>query len=202
LLQITQIRSAEALRVLDLSEYGVAGSWPDSIAQPTALVCPESVVLPYGLTEIPEDCFKGCSRLAVIDTSLAPLQWLKLHSCEGCKRLASFKFPTSTRVLDVPFGGTSIQMIDLTETVAESVKIGGMTYLEELILPRRCGLRVQIGVPALRRVTLGRCEDSTLKHGRLEEVRFQGMDADAGFSPSFLKKLRPSSLSLRSWTNC
>jgi hypothetical protein len=85
------------------------------------------------------------------------------------------------------FDGTSITTIDLSDTVAEEVWICDMTFLVDLVLPRRCVLSDLCGVPSLRRLAFGASEDGGGFVWHPTEMRFESLAADAEFSRSLLE---------------
>jgi hypothetical protein len=85
------------------------------------------------------------------------------------------------------FDGTSITTIDLSDTVAEEVWIYDMTFLVDLVLPRRCVLPVLCGMPTLRHVTFGASKGSCGFVWHPTEVRFESLAANADFSRSLLE---------------
>jgi hypothetical protein len=78
---------------------------------------------------------------------------------------------------------TSITEVDLSATNAERADVASMVLLEELVLPRLCVLDGAVGLPSLRRVTLGAVDDRCLFAWQPTEVRFEGMAAHARLSP-------------------
>jgi hypothetical protein len=172
------------LRVLDLS-----GMVLDLL--PVGASCKrchwlERAVLPTGLRVLPEDFFRGCIRLKSIVTGSTALEEIGVNACARCTTLAEFPFPSTIRRVGDAFRGTSITTIDLSDTEAESVSISGMVFLAELILPRQCVLSGVYGMPSLRRVTFGASRGDGCFAWHPTEVRFEGVAADAGFSPGLL----------------
>jgi hypothetical protein len=152
------------------------------------LVWLESVVLPTGLRKLPLYFFKGCWRLASIDTRCTALEEIGEGACKGCGPLAAFVFPPAVRSLGyAAFGGTLITTFDLSETMAEKNWIDGMVSLVDLVLPRRCVLEGALGVPSLRRVTFGTSDKLSYFAWHPAEVRFESLTADAEFSLGLLE---------------
>jgi hypothetical protein len=147
----------------------------------------EKAVLPARLRVLPRDFFCACVRLKSIVTGATALEEIELGACGRCRSLAAFPFPPTLRKLEVPFYGTSIASMDLSDTAAESVEIAGMVFLVELILPRRCILRYVLGVPSLRLVTFGGSREGGQLGWHPTEVRFEGLSACADFSPGLLE---------------
>jgi hypothetical protein len=183
------VESSPFLRVIDLSGWTVE-VLPDG-ATLMELVWLEGAVLPTGLRKLPEGFFRGCWRLASIDTRYTALEEIKSEACDGCRSLAAFGFPPTVRSLGEAFEGTSITTLDLSGTVAETVYVHGMIFLVDLVLPRRCVLVDVEGVPSLRRVTFGtsepRSEDFPDFTWHPTEMRFDGLAARAESSPSLLE---------------
>jgi hypothetical protein len=173
------------LRVIDLS--GLAIETLPYGASLEGLVWLDGAVLPTGLRVLPKYFFGGCWRLSSIDASRTALQKIGFGACEACRSLAVFAFPSSVREVPYAFDGTSIQVIDLTDTMAEEVSVDGMIFLVDLVLPRRCVLGMALGVPSLCRVTFGAAEDGTLFIWQPTEVRFESLTADSEFSPGLLE---------------
>jgi hypothetical protein len=63
----------------------------------------------------------------------------------------------------------------LSGTQADSVSLMSMKFLERLVLPRRCILNSAPGLPALRSVTLGACNE--FYDWKPREVRFESLAA-------------------------
>jgi hypothetical protein len=145
--------------------------------------CLEKAVLPARLRVLPPDFFYECVRLKSIVTSSTALEEIELSACGRCRSLAAFPFPPTLRKLEAPFFGTSITIIDLSGTVAESVSVWEMVFLAELILPRGCVLGLVHGVPSLRLVTFGASMNGCSFGWHPTEVRFEGLTAEADFSP-------------------
>jgi hypothetical protein len=194
------------LRSIDLSGL-VLELLPDG-ATLEGLFSLEGAALPTGLRVLPQRFFRGCLRLASIDTRYTALEEIEADACEGCGSLAAFVFPPTIRRLGYAFGstsraavafpstvrqvtfafeGTSITTLDLSETVAEEVWVYGMVSLVDIVLPRRCVLRGGSGVPSLRCVTFGTTEDGGAFAWHPTEVRFDSLAADAEFSPGLLE---------------
>jgi hypothetical protein len=142
----------------------------------------ERAVLPARLRVLPRDFFYGCVRLKSIVAGVTTLEEIRVSACGRCRSLAAFPFPPTLRKLEAPFLGTSIAMMDLSGTAAESVEILGMVFLAELILPRRCVLVQVSGVPLLRCVTFGASRTGADFAWHPTEVRFESLIASADFS--------------------
>jgi hypothetical protein len=152
------------------------------------LVWLERTVLPTGLQKLPKFFFTGCWRLSSIDTSRTALEVIGYRACDECRSLTSFPFPQTIRCLEGrAFGGTSITTIDLSDTMAEEVSIYDMTFLVDLVLPRRCVLEDVCGMPSLRHVTFGASKGSCGFVWRPTELRVESLAADAGFSRTLLE---------------
>jgi hypothetical protein len=147
----------------------------------------EKAVLPAGLRVLPRKFFNACVRLKSIVTDSAALEEIQFGACGSCRSLAAFPIPPTLRKLEAPFPGTSIAIIDLSDTEAESVRILGMVFLGELILPRRCILGLVGGVPSLRLVTFGGSREGGDFAWHPTEVRFESLAACADFSPGLLE---------------
>jgi hypothetical protein len=173
------------LRVIDLS--GMTLDLLPADASFKDLHCLEKAVLPAGLRVLPQDFFCECVRLKSIVTGSTALEEIELGACGRCRSLAAFPFPPTLRKLETPFPGTSIAIIDLSGTTAESVEILGMVFLAELTLPRRCILRHVDGVPSLRLVTFGGSRTGAELGWHPTEVRFESLSASADFSPGLLE---------------
>jgi hypothetical protein len=175
------------LRAIDLSGLAVE-LLPDG-ATLKELVWLEWVVVPTGLRKLPRHFFRGCWRLASIDTRHTALEEIEYAACEGCKSLVAFAFPPTVRVLGyMVFAGTAITTLDLSGTVAENVSVCGLVSLVELVLPRRCILDYVAGVPSLRRVTFGaRAWEETGFAWHPTEVRFEDLVAEPMFSRGLLE---------------
>jgi hypothetical protein len=142
----------------------------------------ERAVLPAWLRVLLECFFLGCSRLALVDVSgCTVLERIEDGACGVCKSLAAFEVPRTVRVLENAFAGTSITVIDLTETDAESLEVIGVLHLQGLLLPRRCALQHAFALPSLRRATFGVSSDCFGCHPT--EVRFESMTASSVLSP-------------------
>jgi hypothetical protein len=148
--------------------------------------CLEKAVLPARLRVLPRDFFYYCVRLKSIVTGSTALEEIGFDACGRCKSLAEIPFPPTLRKLEAPFIGTSITIIDLSDTGAESVEILGMVFLAELILPRRCILESVGGVPSLRLVTFGGSREDGQLAWHPTEVRFESLSASAEFWPGLL----------------
>jgi hypothetical protein len=173
------------LRVIDLSGLALEVLPDDATLE--NLVWLERAVLPTGMRKLPEYFFSGCSRLSLIDTGRTALEEIGVWACAGCRSLTSFSFPPTVRKLSDAFCGTSMTVIDLSDTVAEEVSIYDMTFLVELVLPQRCVLGEVCGVPSLRHVTFGSSEDGDHFAWYPTEMRFESLAADAEFSRSLLE---------------
>jgi hypothetical protein len=153
----------------------------------------EIAVMPTGLRVLPRKFFSGCWRLSVIGTSCTALEMIEDDACGGCRSLTAFPFPPTIREIEASrcdesgaFSGTSITSMDLSSTMAEKIVVGGMIFLVELVLPRRCVLEGIWAVPSLRRVTFGACRGPRAFEWHPTEVRFESAKADADFSPGLL----------------
>jgi hypothetical protein len=178
------------LRVIDLS--GWTGDLLPADATLANLIWLEATFLPTGLRVLPSFFFSGCWRLRSIDTSRIALETIGDEACCECRSLVAFAFPPTIREAGSrrgwgAFCGTSITSMDLTGTMAEKIAVEGMTFIVELVLPRRCVLERVWHVPSLRRVKFG----ASLNRGFFEwhptEVRFESLNADADFSPGLLE---------------
>jgi SAM-dependent methyltransferase len=142
----------------------------------------ESVILPARSRVLPSRFVESCPRLSNVETAgcgaLEAIQW---YVFEGCRSLREFVFPSMIRMVRSAFGGTSISCLDLSATRAESILVGNMKFLMQLVLPRRCLLRCASGLPALRSVTLGSCGEFWGWNPR--EVRFESLAAPAKGGP-------------------
>jgi hypothetical protein len=166
------------LRSIDLSALGVP-PWGETLSRAHIL---ESVTLPARIRVVPDDFFKQCPRLCHVGTThCAALEEVGLQAFLGCRNLREFVFPLTVRKVGAAFGGTSIVRLDLSETLAESVEVQDMKFLERLVLPRRCILESVFGLPALRSVTFGLCGEETRWSPR--EVRFESLAAPAKGGP-------------------
>jgi hypothetical protein len=173
------------LRVIDLS--GLALELLPDDANLEGLTCLEAAVLPTGLLKLLEGFFKGCWRLASIDTHYTALEEIEINACKGCRSLTAFVFPPTVRSLGDAFKGTSITTLDLSGTVADKVCVCGMASLVDLVLPRQCVLEGVSGVPGLRCVTFGASRDVSDLAWHPTEVRFGSFTAGAEFSPGLLE---------------
>jgi hypothetical protein len=138
----------------------------------------ESVILPTRLRALPGDFARGCARLSHVGT--AGCRALEKIGCDAfrcCRSLREFVFPSMVREVDSAFTGTSIVSVDLSGTQARSMSVVGMGLLESLRLPRCCILKVAFGLPALRSVTFGACDDFWCTSPR--EVRFESLASPA-----------------------
>jgi hypothetical protein len=77
--------------------------------------------------------------------------------------------------------------MDLSDTMVESVVVGGMVFLVELVLARRCALGDIWTAPSLHRVTFGASGDPRYFAWHPTEVRFESVTAEADFSPGLLE---------------
>jgi hypothetical protein len=173
------------LRVIDLSGMvldllPVGASFED-------FRCLEKAVLPARLRVLPERFFYASVRLKSIVTGSTALEEIEFAACGRCRSLAAFPFPPTLRKLEIPFIGTSIAIMDLSDTEAESVEIFGMVFLVELILPRRCILGHVDGVPSLRLITFGGSREGCELAWHPTEVRFESLSACADLSPGLLE---------------
>jgi hypothetical protein len=154
------------------------------------LVWLERAVLPTRMRVLPRDFFRRCWRLSSIDSGRAALEEIWEEACEGCRSLTAFAFPPTLRVVGAhAFSGTSITNIDLSGTMAESFDGCYMTFLVDLVLPRRCILAPNWdidGMPCLRRVTFGVSHDGGFFGWHPTLVRFESLAAGNGFSPGLL----------------
>jgi hypothetical protein len=172
---------AQFLQALDLSGLGVVALPARGLKGMSWL---EKAVLPSWLRVLPIRFFAGCSRLAEIETTgCVALESIEEGACDCCRALRAFAFPPTIREVSCAFRGTSIEKIDLLDTLAERAKVAGMLLLGDLVLPRRCILSMGAAVPSLRRVTFGVVEYTEDFLGRATEMRFEGMTAGARFSP-------------------
>jgi hypothetical protein len=163
------------------------GLLPDD-ATLEGLIWLEKVVLPTAVRVLPKQFLRECWRLASIDTSRSALEEVGEGACDGCRSLAAFAFPRTVRSLGHgAFAGTAMVNMDLSGTVIDSLSVAGMTFLADLLLPRRCVLTCLSGVPSLRRVTFTATEDGKSFVWHPTEVRFEGLTADADFSPGLLE---------------
>jgi hypothetical protein len=168
------------VRSLDLSGLTI-GSLPEGTTL-QGMTWLERAVLPGWLRVLPVCFFQGCSRLVSIGTGgCTSLEKIKNAACGCCRSLAAFDFPPSVRILSTAFGGTSMAVLDLSETAAESAEVIGLLFLEELLLPRRCVLKHAWSLPSLRRLTFGSFSGFFGCHPA--EVRFESMVASSDFSP-------------------
>jgi hypothetical protein len=172
------------LRVIDLS--GLVLELLPRGATLEGLGWLEGVVLPTGLRTLPRSFFRGCWRLASIDTRYTALEEIEFGACKGCRSLVAFVFPPTLRSLKSAFRGTSITTLDLSGTAAESVSVCGMVSIVDLVLPRRCVLEHIDGVPSLRYVTFGASRNVGKFAWHPAEVRFESLAAHAKFSPGLL----------------
>jgi hypothetical protein len=147
----------------------------------------ERAVLPTGLRVLPDRFFLGCVRLKSIVTSSSALGEIGVGACGRCTSLATFSFSPTLRKLGDAFCGTSIATMDLSGTSAESVSIGGVIFLADLVLPRRCVLVHVEGVPSLRRVTFGASRSGGDFAWHPTEVRFESLAAESAFSAGLLE---------------
>jgi hypothetical protein len=151
------------------------------------LVWLEGVVLPTGLRVLPQGFFGECWRLTSIDARRTALEAIGMFACSGCRSLTAFEFPPTFLCMEyAAFDSTSITSIDLTETAAERVVVCDMVILVDLVLPRRCVLDHVQGLPSLRRVTFGASDKVKKFAWHATDVRFDGLNADADFSPGLL----------------
>jgi hypothetical protein len=142
----------------------------------------ESVILPARIRVIPRFFFAQCPRLSHVGTTdCVALEEIEWNAFLGCHNPSKFDFPLTVRRVDMAFGETSIVRLDLSETRAESVEAQGMSFLELLALPRRCILKSAFGLPALRSVTFGACDEGTCWSPR--EVRFESLTAPTKDGP-------------------
>jgi hypothetical protein len=142
----------------------------------------ELVILPARIRVVPRFFFAQCPRLSHVGTTdCVALEEIGWNAFLGCRNLREFVFPLTVRKVRPAFGGTSIVRLDLSETRAESVEAQGMKILELLVLPRRCILKSAFGLPALRSVTFGACDEETRWSPR--EVRFESLTAPAKDGP-------------------
>jgi hypothetical protein len=173
------------LRVIDLS--GMTVDLMPTGASFEGFHWLERVVLPARLRVLPSHLFCGCVRLKSIVTSSTALEEIGSNACRGCTSLTEFPFPSTLSKLNAAFIGTSIPIVDLSGTRAESVSILGMVFLAELVLPRRCILGLVRGVPSLRLVSFGRSRTGGDLAWHPTEVRFESLAACADFSPGLLE---------------
>jgi hypothetical protein len=142
------------VRSLDLS--GLAVESLPAEATVHAMVWLERAILPVRMRVLPSGLFIGCSRLTFVGTGgCVALEGIEVDACGWCKLLAAFEFPPTVRIVSNAFLGTSMKRIDLSETAAESADFGGLLFLDELLLPRRCVLKTAFALQSLRRVTFG-----------------------------------------------
>jgi hypothetical protein len=136
----------------------------------------ERAILPAGLRVLPGFFFRWCWRLLHIDTSgCIALEQIGWCACEGCRSLKKFDFPRTIReTWRRSLSGTAIEEVDMTETVAESVVLDNMIFLQRVVLPRRCKLEDGGGLPALRILALGRSLGRDICFGsQMREIRFE-----------------------------
>jgi hypothetical protein len=175
-------RECEFLRSIDMSALPLA-EFPQgaTLSNSSSL---ESAILPAGLRVLPMSFFRSCWRLSDVGTSsCTALDGIAWGAFLGCRSLGKFVFPRTIREVDPEaFSGTAIAGVDLTETAAESVGFVHMIFLEQLVLHRRCVLKCEFGLPALRSLTFGQPWDGG-DHGfgsrfgfgsGIREVRFEG----------------------------
>jgi hypothetical protein len=142
----------------------------------------ERVVLPAELRVLSTDFLSRCSRLTFIGTGGCPaLERIEFAACGYCRSLAAFEVPPTVRILSNAFSGTSLTVLDLSETAAESAELVGLLFLEELVLPRGCILKHAWALPSLRRMTFGSSVEFFGCHPA--EARFESMAASAAFAP-------------------
>jgi hypothetical protein len=172
------------VRSLDLS--GLVIEWLPNRAKLGEMVWLQRAVLPATLRELPRLFFERCWRLEVVETDgCTALETIEWGAFLGCRSLAAFGFPPTVRELSNAFIGTSLTVLDLRETAAESAAVGGLPYLEELLLPRRCVLESAFALPSLRRVSFG--GSSWFFECHPAEVRFESMTAEATFAPGLVE---------------
>jgi hypothetical protein len=141
----------------------------------------EAVVLPAGLRIISEGFFKGCWRLTRVDTAgCTGLEEIRQRSFMKCRALHEFWFPPTVREVNCAFGGIAMTCIDLSETRAERAGFTNMTFLERLILPRRCVLGYALGLPSLQCVTFGLSRAGIAQTWRGPSIRFESMKSGLG----------------------
>jgi hypothetical protein len=177
-----KIPETEVIFVRELDLSGLAIELPQEMAF-FGFRWLERVILPAGLRTLPRFCFYRCWRLSSIDTAGTALETIDACACGRCRSLASFALPPTLRRLGfLAFAGTSITMLDLSETVAELADVIEMLFLVELVLPRGCVLMGVIGLPSLRRVTFGAFSGRKVAW-HPKEVRFVSMSAHSKISP-------------------
>jgi hypothetical protein len=139
------------------------------------------VVLPAGLRVIPGGFFSGCWRLIRVDTAgCSALEEIRSRSFLNCRSLCELKFPPSVRWVERAFAGTAIRCVDLSETKAERAGFSGMTFLERVILPRRCVLDDAYALPSLRSLTFGVVSPGAAYEWRTPSIRFESMSSGPG----------------------
>jgi hypothetical protein len=145
------------MSALSFTEFPQGATWwdPPRLSGCTFL---ERAILPAALHALPGFFFHSCWRLSHVCTAgCTALEEIGWYAFAGCRSLKKFDFPSTIRTIGgQAFFGTAIAEIDLLETAAESVEVGGMAFLKRLILPRRCVLDGMGGLPALRSLTFGR----------------------------------------------
>jgi hypothetical protein len=146
-------------------------------AAPAHSVFLEVAVLPVTLRVIPWKFLAGCWRLKIVDTTAcSALEEIQYRSFTNCRSLREFWFPPTVREVD----GTAITCIDLSETRAESAGFSNTTFLERVILPRRCVLAYAYGLPSLRSLTIGVFQVETPYAFRMPSIRLQSMKSVQG----------------------
>jgi hypothetical protein len=141
----------------------------------------EAVVRLTGLREIPWNAFAGFWRLRrVAATGCSTLEGIRPGAFMNCRSLCELKFPPSVRFVESAFDGTAIRCVDLSETRAERAEFGGMTFLDRVILPRRCVLDGAYALPSLRSVTFGVWIRRAGLGWRTPGIRFESMKSRPG----------------------
>jgi hypothetical protein len=167
------------LRSIDMSALQLTAFPPLSTLQDSVFL--EAVVLPAGLRVIPTWFFANCLRLTRVDTAgCTALEVIGDRSFANCPALREFRFPSSVRLVDDAFHRAAITCVDLSETLVERAGFKWMTFLERVILPRRCVLDDARGLPSLRSLTFGFLSGSGVAFTRrASEIRFESMRSGA-----------------------
>jgi hypothetical protein len=171
--------------MIDLSGLALE-SLPDG-ATLKGLIWLTKAVLPTGLRKLPKGFFQGCWRLSSSEAGRTALEEIDANACGEGRSLTVYPFPPTVRTLSKAFSGTSITTIDLSGTEAESIRIGDMTFLVTLILPRRCTIEELSTAPSLRTVTFGVSRGGNSFGWHPTEVRFEGLATEDKLSSGLLE---------------